>query len=64
MSWSLARRGGLLMMSLSGALKPSAVAGGPSVTRFTQSSCVRAVVVVVSVCVFVCVCVCLKGEGG
>ena len=27
------------MMSTSGGLKPSAVAGGPSVTRFTQSSC-------------------------
>lgn len=27
------------MMSLSGALKPSAVAGRPSVTRFTHSSC-------------------------
>ena len=32
-------RGRLVMMSLSGALKPSAVAGRPSVTRFTHSSC-------------------------
>jgi hypothetical protein len=31
--------GGFFMMSLSGGLKPSAVAGGPSVTRFTQRSC-------------------------
>lgn len=35
---SLALRGGLLMMSRSGGLKPSAVAGRPSVTRFTHSS--------------------------
>ena len=27
------------MMSSSGGLKPKAVAGGPSVTRFTHSSC-------------------------
>jgi hypothetical protein len=27
------------MMSTSGGLKPRAVAGGPSVTRFTHSSC-------------------------
>lgn len=27
------------MTSLSGGLKPKAVAGGPSVTRFTHSSC-------------------------
>ena len=32
-------RGGFCMMSGSGGLKPSAVAGGPSVTRFTHSSC-------------------------
>lgn len=35
---SRALRGGLLMMSRSGGLKPSAVAGRPSVTRLTQSS--------------------------
>ncbi|KAF3850639.1 hypothetical protein F7725_012411 [Dissostichus mawsoni] len=39
MSASLALRGGFSMMSRSGGLKPSAVAGRPSVTRFTQSSC-------------------------
>ena len=38
-SSSSARRGGFCMMSVSGGLKPSAVAGGPSVTRFTHSSC-------------------------
>ena len=32
-------RGLLRMMSLSGGLKPRAVAGSPSVTRFTHSSC-------------------------
>ena len=32
-------RGRLVMMSLSGGLKPSAVAGRPSVTRLTHSSC-------------------------
>lgn len=32
-------RGYLSMMSRSGGLKPSAVAGSPSVTRFTHSSC-------------------------
>ena len=32
-------RGALSMMSRSGGLKPSAVAGSPSVTRFTHSSC-------------------------
>ena len=31
--------GGLFMMSRSGGLKPRAVAGSPSVTRFTHSSC-------------------------
>lgn len=36
---SLALRGGLFIMSRSGGLKPSAVAGKPSVTRFTHSSC-------------------------
>jgi len=30
--------GGFFMMSLSGGLKPRAVAGGPSVTRLTQRS--------------------------
>jgi hypothetical protein len=39
MSWSSERLGGFFMMSASGGLKPSAVAGGPSVTRFTHSSC-------------------------
>ena len=39
MSGSLAFLGGLSMMSRSGGLKPSAVAGRPSVTRFTHSSC-------------------------
>lgn len=38
-SGSLALRGGLLMMSRSGGLKPTAVAGSPSVTRMTQNSC-------------------------
>lgn len=38
-SSSSLERGGLRMMSLSAGLKPSAVAGGPSVTRLTQSSC-------------------------
>lgn len=33
------RLGGFFMASMSGGLKDSAVAGGPSVTRFTQSSC-------------------------
>ena len=33
---SEAERGGLAMASGSGGLKPSAVAGGPSVTRLTQ----------------------------
>lgn len=32
-------RGSFSMMSRSGGLKPRAVAGKPSVTRFTQSSC-------------------------
>jgi len=32
-------RGGFCMISKSGGLKPRAVAGGPSVTRFTHSSC-------------------------
>lgn len=31
-------RGGFRMMSASGGLKPNAVAGGPSVTKFTHSS--------------------------
>ena len=35
---SLALRGGFIMMSTSGGLKLSAVAGGPSVIRFTQRS--------------------------
>lgn len=39
MSDSSALRGGLSMMSRSGGLKPRAVAGRPSVTRFTHSSC-------------------------
>ena len=38
-SSSSAGRGGLVMMSGSGGLKPRAVAGGPSVTRLTQRSC-------------------------
>ena len=38
MRGSRALRGGLLMMSRSGGLKPRAVAGRPSVTRLTQSS--------------------------
>lgn len=38
MSGSRALRGGLFMMSRSGGLKPKAVAGNPSVTKFTQSS--------------------------
>ena len=33
------RRGRLRMISRSGGLKPSAVAGRPSVTRFTHRSC-------------------------
>ena len=40
-SSSLDFRGGFCMMSTSGGLKPSAVAGGPSVTRFTHKSCRR-----------------------
>ena len=39
MSGCLAFLGGLSMMSRSGGLKPRAVAGRPSVTRFTHSSC-------------------------
>ena len=39
MSVSSEERGGFCMMSRSGGLKPRAVAGRPSVTRFTQSSC-------------------------
>lgn len=35
---SLGFRGGLSMMSRSGGLKPRAVAGRPSVTRFTHNS--------------------------
>lgn len=38
-SSSVERRGGFCMMSRSGGLKPRAVAGGPSVTRFTHKSC-------------------------
>ena len=38
MRGSLAERGGFFMMSTSGGLKPRAVAGRPSVTRFTHSS--------------------------
>ena len=38
MRGSLALRGGLFMMSKSGGLKPRAVAGKPSVTRFTHRS--------------------------
>lgn len=38
MSGSFGLRGGLSMMSRSGGLKPRAVAGSPSVTRFTHSS--------------------------
>lgn len=33
-------RGGCSIKSGAGGLKPSAVAGGPSVTRFTQSRCI------------------------
>jgi hypothetical protein len=36
---SFGERGVFSIMSRSGGLKPSAVAGRPSVTRFTQSSC-------------------------
>ena len=36
---TLTDRGGFCMMSRSGGLKPRAVAGRPSVTRLTQSSC-------------------------
>lgn len=36
---SLGDRGYFSMMSRSGGLKPRAVAGKPSVTKFTQSSC-------------------------
>jgi hypothetical protein len=39
MSDSCGSRGLRRMTPLSGGLKPSAVAGGPSVTRLTQSSC-------------------------
>ena len=39
MSCSLGDLGGRSMMSTSGGLNPSAVAGGPSVTRLTHSSC-------------------------
>lgn len=35
---SLAERGGLFIISISGGLKPRAVAGSPSVTKFTQSN--------------------------
>lgn len=38
MRGSLGERGALPMMSRSGGLKPSAVAGRPSVTRLTHSS--------------------------
>lgn len=37
-SGSVRPRGGRRMLPGSGGLKPRAVAGGPSVTRFTQSS--------------------------
>ena len=36
---SLALRGGFIMISTSGGLKLSAVAGGPSVIKFTHRSC-------------------------
>lgn len=36
---SLGLLGGLFMMSISGGLKPRAVAGNPSVTKFTHNSC-------------------------
>lgn len=36
---SFALRGGRSMISKSGGLKPRAVAGKPSVTKFTQSNC-------------------------
>jgi hypothetical protein len=36
---AFALRGGFSMMSMSGGLNPSAVAGRPSVTKFTHSSC-------------------------
>lgn len=39
MSASRGFRGSFSMISRSGGLKPRAVAGKPSVTRFTQSSC-------------------------
>ncbi|CAF4714776.1 unnamed protein product, partial [Rotaria magnacalcarata] len=39
MSDSFGLRGGRSMISKSGGLKPSAVAGKPSVTKFTQSNC-------------------------
>lgn len=39
MRGSLGLRGGRSMMSRSGGLKPRAVAGSPSVTKFTHSSC-------------------------
>jgi hypothetical protein len=32
-------RGGFFMISISGGLKPKAVAGGPSVTKLTHNSC-------------------------
>lgn len=35
-------RGGLIITSRSGGLKPKAVAGRPSVTRFTHKSCTGA----------------------
>ena len=38
MSDSSAFRGGLSMMSRSGGLKPRAVAGSPSVTKFTHNN--------------------------
>lgn len=36
---SLLLRGGFLIISTSAGLNPRAVAGGPSVTKFTHSSC-------------------------
>ncbi len=39
MRGSVAERGFLLIMSLSGGLNPRAVAGRPSVTRLTHNNC-------------------------
>lgn len=39
MRGAFASRGFFFMMSLSGGLNPKAVAGNPSVTKFTHSNC-------------------------